>query len=114
MTVQDTSDFHSILSSLEICWERTKVAHSLLPFEGLSFAIHPKVLEGRGHGGMVAPRRGIYKFIKHFVETGSILRRRCSSGGPTKTTPEIKHFDIDEQMEKPLNHLAQSHVFKHG
>ena len=60
-----------------------------------------KCLKGEG---MVASRRGIYKFIQRL---GSILRHRCGSGGPTKTTPEIKRF-VDEQMEKPLSHRAHA------
>ena len=52
------------------------------------------MLEGRG---MVAYRRGIYKFVKRFVGTGSI-RCQCDSGRPSNKTPEIK-CSVDEQME---------------
>ena len=47
---------------------------------------------------MVASRHGIYKFIKRFIETGSIICH-YGIGRPSKITPEIKRF-IDEQMEK--------------
>ena len=46
--------------------------------------------------GMVASRRGVAKFLKHYKETG-IIGRRPGSGRPSKATVEVKRI-VEEQM----------------
>ena len=46
--------------------------------------------------GMVASRRGIDKFLRRYLETGSIARKP-GSGRPSKITAEVKAV-VEQQM----------------
>ena len=47
--------------------------------------------------GIIASRRGVLKFLKRYLSTGTI-GRRPGSGGKTKITEEVKKI-VDEQMD---------------
>ena len=46
--------------------------------------------------GIVVSRRGVAKFLKHYMATGSIARRQ-GSGRKTKITEDVKRI-VDQQM----------------